>query len=387
MSLGYDDDLLYEQRLLSEGKKLHYRTKFQDLPISIENRRGSIRFKGLDWETKMKVPYGYIPGTKGVDGEALDVFTGPNENAAYAYIVHQNDPETGDFDEDKVMLGFNSAKQAKKVFLQHHDDSKFFGSMDTIPMWKFQKKIWVKKNTTTRLVASVRESQEGGPGSGPQGKKRDAVDVMSDHAAQIPKRVWIEKAGGIYRGSMDHPKGGKLHMFDDPKSPNPKATLTLHDDNIHSQHDVLDHMRAKRKEFQTKESRTREGKIYYARPLQVYESDREDRDLDFLESEFPGEELIVPRTCESGGDKDMSKYHREVDKADSVIFRPHRMRHGVHRVTAGVFSEAQHALHQGIPVRMLVRGRLHEVEGFKVRRPARADGDFADVILKRRRRR
>src|SRR5882672_217189 len=93
---------------LLENRKLHYKTTFQDIPISVENRKGSIRRgvdpDGDDWETKMRLPYGYIPGTKGADGDAVDCFVGPSEHAAYAYVVHSNNIETGEFDEDKVML-------------------------------------------------------------------------------------------------------------------------------------------------------------------------------------------------------------------------------------------------------------------------------------------
>lgn len=147
---------------LRETRKLHYHTTFQNLPISIENRKGSVR-KGVDddgseWKTKMRHPYGYIRGTEGPDGDGVDVFVGPNEDAAYAYVVHCNDPESGDFDEDKVMLGFNSSQRAKEVFLQHYDDPKFFGGIASIPMWKFSEKVFVKKNTVKKLVASMRES-------------------------------------------------------------------------------------------------------------------------------------------------------------------------------------------------------------------------------------
>ena len=148
---------------LLENRKLHYRTTFQDLPVSVENKKGSIR-RGVDpdgeeWKTKMKVPYGYIPGTKGADGDAVDCFVGPYEDAAYAYVVHSNNLETGEFDEDKVMLGFRDAESAKRVFIQHYDDPKFFGGMDEIPMWKFRDMVWMKKHTEKKLVAAVRESQ------------------------------------------------------------------------------------------------------------------------------------------------------------------------------------------------------------------------------------
>lgn len=145
-------------RLIQEGRKLQGKTEFQGIPISIENRKGSVRSgKGPegDWKTKMKHPYGYIKGTRGLDGDQLDCFVGPDENVGFAYVVHTKKPP--DFkknDEDKVMLGFSSAKTAKKAFLQHYDDPKFFGSMDTIPMAQFLDKA--EEADSRKLVASVR---------------------------------------------------------------------------------------------------------------------------------------------------------------------------------------------------------------------------------------
>lgn len=151
-------------RRFLEGRKLQGKTTFQNLPISIENRKGSIR-RGTDpdgdeWRTKYKVPYGYIKGTRGVDGDALDVFVGPNEDAAYAYVIHCNTPDGKQFDEDKVMLGFSSSKAARNCFHQHYDSPKFFGGIDEIPMWKFRDKAFIRKHTTRKLVASKAGTQQ-----------------------------------------------------------------------------------------------------------------------------------------------------------------------------------------------------------------------------------
>lgn len=186
-------------RSLRENRKLHYRTEFQGLPISIENRRKSIRRGGEGddaWETKMKHPYGYIKGTEGVDGDALDVFVGPDEHAAFAYIAHCQTPDGKEFDEDKVMLGFSSKEDAERCFHQHYDDPKFFGGIDEIPMWKFREKVWVKKHTTKKLVASMRE---GGVGSGRHKEE-------------------IEKGGGRLIGEDED-----LVHFHDPKTNNSYA--------------------------------------------------------------------------------------------------------------------------------------------------------------------
>jgi len=134
---------------LYKARKLDRRYKFQGLPISIENRKGSIRegedADGNHWETEMKADYGYIRLTEGTDGDHLDCFIGPDKKAKYAYIIHQNDPVTGIYDEDKVMLGFETAESAKEMFIDHYDRPGFYGSMTILPMEQFKKRILIKK--------------------------------------------------------------------------------------------------------------------------------------------------------------------------------------------------------------------------------------------------
>ena len=99
------------------------------MKISIENPRGSIRkFKkddGTYGSVKMKNHYGYFGGTSGngKDGDAVDVFIGPNpEGFERVYVVDQNNKD-GEFDESKVMIGFNSKSEAKKAYLSNFDQS------------------------------------------------------------------------------------------------------------------------------------------------------------------------------------------------------------------------------------------------------------------------
>lgn len=119
--------------------------KFQGLEIFIENPAGSTRTgvsnSGKKWETHMKNDYGFLKKVDGADGEGVDVYLGADDGVEFAYVVHQNNPKTGEFDEDKVMLGFSSAEEARKAYLDHYDDEKFFGSMTTIPMETFKKAV------------------------------------------------------------------------------------------------------------------------------------------------------------------------------------------------------------------------------------------------------
>jgi hypothetical protein len=122
-----------DKSLTYSGYPLQSRMKVQGMDISIENKKGSTRSgadkDGHEWHTEMHYDYGYIRGTVGVDKDHLDCYVGPNPESEIAYIVNQNDPVTGKFDEQKVMLGFNSEVEAKAAYLKQYDRPGFFGDI------------------------------------------------------------------------------------------------------------------------------------------------------------------------------------------------------------------------------------------------------------------
>ncbi len=139
--------MLFLSADLVKARKLHGKLEFQGLPISVENRAGSRRYwydpnADEHGSTKMKYPYGYVRGTLGMDGDAVDVFVGPHEDAEKVYVVTQmKRPGFKEVDEQKVMLGFKSAADAKKAYLEHYNDPKFFGSMKEFTMDEFKEKL------------------------------------------------------------------------------------------------------------------------------------------------------------------------------------------------------------------------------------------------------
>lgn len=132
---------------VAKAHKLSRRMEFRGLKISVETDKGESRHwydphnkeKG---STKMKYAYGYIRRTEGIDGDHVDVYVGPNEDAKNVYVVHQQKaPNFDGYDEDKCMLGFNSAEEAKKAYLMHYNDDRFFGSMTVMPFEQFKRKV------------------------------------------------------------------------------------------------------------------------------------------------------------------------------------------------------------------------------------------------------
>lgn len=151
--------------------KLQGRHKFRNLEISIENRKGSVRrwhdpHTGKSGGTKMKYPYGYIRMSEGMDGDHVDCFIGPNEDAQFVYVILINKgPDFKQVDEQKCMLGFNSASEAKKVFLRHYDNKKFFNSMRAMPYEEFEKKVLkTRKSPIKKIASNMPEREPTGPG-------------------------------------------------------------------------------------------------------------------------------------------------------------------------------------------------------------------------------
>ncbi len=128
------------------------RVNFAGFAIAIENPKGSQR-TGIDtdgqpWAVEIHNHYGDLTGTKGADGDALDVFLGENESPSHVYVVNQVNPDQS-FDEHKVMLGFNSKPEARRAYLSnYHDDWQGLGTITAYTLEQF--KQWVKQGDTTR---------------------------------------------------------------------------------------------------------------------------------------------------------------------------------------------------------------------------------------------
>lgn len=118
--------------------------KVNGMNLAIENPRGSNRrgqtIDGEQWSVNMPHHYGFIKGVNGYDGDELDCFVGPNLKSGQAFVVNQNDKD-GEFDEHKVMLGFDTEEDAKAGYLASYGaDWKGFDSM--VPMTIEQFKAW-----------------------------------------------------------------------------------------------------------------------------------------------------------------------------------------------------------------------------------------------------
>lgn len=101
-------------------------TYFQDIPVKLENEKGSMRVgfdKASMWQNVMNGAYGCIPFTSAKDKDELDVFIGDNADSDKVYIVVQNKVGTNQFDELKCLLGFADKAQAREFYFNQYDNA------------------------------------------------------------------------------------------------------------------------------------------------------------------------------------------------------------------------------------------------------------------------
>jgi Inorganic Pyrophosphatase len=131
-----------DQTLEMIANQKEFRT-IADLRVAVEVRAGEVRSgtdkQGRAWSTRMPFAYGRIQGTKGMDGENVDCILGPSQNPKRVWVIampinHGN--------EDKVMLGFTSEKEAVKAFLRcYQHKKKFIGHVSSMTIDKLKAKL------------------------------------------------------------------------------------------------------------------------------------------------------------------------------------------------------------------------------------------------------
>ena len=156
----------YGQKEAGNYKKGHVRIDGHD--VTIENPKGSVR-RGTDangntWENTMNNTYGYIRGTEGVDGDHIDVFLSDDPTQGNVYVIDQVNPDTGEFDEHKVMYGFNSAEEARDAYLANYSPGwKGLGTITEVSKDEFKK--WInsshRKTKPFSEYKSVNATSEG----------------------------------------------------------------------------------------------------------------------------------------------------------------------------------------------------------------------------------
>lgn len=192
---------------LEAGNYRKRKLSWRGLTISIENEAGSVR-RGTDrdgktWETRMRFPYGYFNRTEGVDGDQVDVFVGPDLEAPTVYVVHQRKAGNWQrYDEDKVMIGFASEREAIAAFRAHYDDKRFLGPVTAMPAETFVEKV---RATKTR-PAMIKARGWWGPEHGGTHHKR-TDEVVGAFTPYLPPSAGLDSLEAAQRYYRDHVAG------------------------------------------------------------------------------------------------------------------------------------------------------------------------------------
>lgn len=122
------------------------RIRLHGFDISIEQPRGSYRTgidakTGKEWSSRMAAHYGYIAGTKGADGDAVDCFVGFYPQAETVFVINQN--VHGKFDEHKVVFGCPDEESARRTYSNSYDRG-WDGLASIIPVSIAQLKWWLE---------------------------------------------------------------------------------------------------------------------------------------------------------------------------------------------------------------------------------------------------
>jgi hypothetical protein len=126
------------------------------LTVAIENAAGTERRgkspEGKPWAQVLTTHYGYLTGTKDNTGEGVDVFlTDEAEEADKVYVIDQVEPKSRRYDEPKVVMGAQSAEQAREIYESNYEPGwEGFDGIKEFSTEEFKK--WLKSGRVGRRV-------------------------------------------------------------------------------------------------------------------------------------------------------------------------------------------------------------------------------------------
>lgn len=139
------------QKKAGNYKKGHL--SFGGYDYTVETPKGVTRSgkdeQGKPWSVTMHDTYGYILGKIGVDGDHIDMFINDAADLdtfdGNVYVVDQVTPETGEFDEHKVMYGYSDEAAATKAYLSNYSKGwKGLGKVTAVSKATFDK--WLESS-------------------------------------------------------------------------------------------------------------------------------------------------------------------------------------------------------------------------------------------------
>lgn len=190
------------QKKAGNYKKGHL--SFGGYDYTVETPKGVTRSgkdeQGKPWSVTMHDTYGYILGKIGVDGDHIDMFINDAADLdtfdGNVYVVDQVKPETGEFDEHKVMFGYPSEEAATEAYLANYSKGwKGLGKVTSVTKATFDKWLESSDRKTKPFAEYAMVQKE-------QAKfDRDVKEVKSSEMTEAQKVAYdavstmLKKAG------------------------------------------------------------------------------------------------------------------------------------------------------------------------------------------------
>lgn len=193
------------QKKAGNYKKGHL--SFGGYDYTVETPKGVTRSgkdeQGKPWSVTMHDTYGYILGKNGVDGDHIDMFINDAADLdtfdGNVYVVDQVNPETGEFDEHKVMYGYPSEEAATEAYLANYSKGwKGLGKVTSVPKATFDKWLESSDRKTKPFAdyAMVQKEQRAAYNSG---NLQENSEKTSENLPSFGKRNDIQKDNPILR--------------------------------------------------------------------------------------------------------------------------------------------------------------------------------------------
>lgn len=185
------------QKEAGNYKKGH--VKVDGFDITIESPKGSVRSgkdsDGKEWSVTMNNDYGYIRGTEVVDGDHIDVFLSDNPEQGNVYVIDQVNQKTGEYDESKVMYGFNSLEEAKDAYLSNFEEGWKVGVVSGVSKEEFRKWIEssVRKTKPFSEYKSVKVEEAQNEGIRPDEGVLDYAKRVAEREERVRQRIEEER--------------------------------------------------------------------------------------------------------------------------------------------------------------------------------------------------
>ena len=192
--------------------------RFGGYNYTIENPQGSYRSgvdeNGKKWKQKMNNTYGYILGTKGKDGDHLDMFINDNADLdswnGNVYVVDQVFPD-GSFDEHKVMYGFDSEEEARKAYLSNYEQGwQGLGNITGVSKEDFDR--WLEKSGRKTKAFSEYKNVKSESAESPKTGAFGTIYTQFKGKPQEAIAFLLEKKEGEAVGALHHKDIGDIDL-------------------------------------------------------------------------------------------------------------------------------------------------------------------------------